>query len=46
MDAPPPGGLGGTYGGNPVALAAAHAVLDVIEEENLCQRSVDLGAHT
>ncbi|MGP4881416.1 aminotransferase class III-fold pyridoxal phosphate-dependent enzyme, partial [Klebsiella pneumoniae] len=30
MDAPAPGGLGGTYAGNPLAVAAAHAVLDVI----------------
>ncbi|MBW8881173.1 MAG: 4-aminobutyrate--2-oxoglutarate transaminase [Asticcacaulis sp.] len=35
MDAPVVGGLGGTYGGNPVACAAALAVLDVIEEEDL-----------
>ena len=40
MDAPGPGGLGGTYGGNPLAVAAAHAVLDVIEEERLCERAV------
>ncbi len=44
MDAPLPGGLGGTYGGNPLALAAAHAVLDVIADEQLCARSADLGA--
>jgi 4-aminobutyrate aminotransferase len=31
-----PGGLGGTYGGNPVAVAAAHAVLDIVEREDLC----------
>ena len=43
MDAPAPGGLGGTYGGNPLAIAAAHAVLDVIDEEQLCQRAQDLG---
>lgn len=43
MDAPTPGGLGGTYGGNPVACAAALAVLDVIEEERLLQRSIKLG---
>jgi len=43
MDAPKPGGLGGTYAGNPLAVAAAHAVLDVIEEEQLCQRAVQLG---
>lgn len=44
MDAPAPGGLGGTYGGNPLGIAAAHAVLDVIEEENLCDRANQLGA--
>jgi 4-aminobutyrate aminotransferase len=44
MDAPLPGGLGGTYAGNPLALAAAHAVLDVIAEERLCERSAALGA--
>ncbi len=43
MDAPKPGGLGGTYGGNPIGIAAAHAVLDVIEEEGLCARAVELG---
>ena len=39
MDAPEPGGLGGTYGGNPIACAAALAVLDVIAEEKLCERA-------
>ncbi|WP_176844259.1 4-aminobutyrate--2-oxoglutarate transaminase [Cupriavidus necator] len=43
MDAPLPGGLGGTYAGNPLAVAAAHAVIDVIEEEKLCERSASLG---
>lgn len=43
MDAVAPGGLGGTYGGNPVACAAALAVLDVIEEERLLERSRVLG---
>ena len=43
MDAPGPGGLGGTYAGNPVAIAAAHAVLDVIEEERLVERANLLG---
>lgn len=43
MDAPTPGGLGGTYAGNPVACAAALAVLDVIEEEKLIDRSVAIG---
>ena len=44
MDAPQPGGLGGTYGGNPLGIAAAHAVLDVIEEEKLCDRANRLGS--
>jgi 4-aminobutyrate aminotransferase len=44
MDAAEPGGLGGTYAGNPLAIAAAHAVLDVLEEERLCERSEKLGA--
>jgi 4-aminobutyrate aminotransferase len=43
MDAPNPGGLGGTYAGNPLAVAAAHAVLDVMEEEKLCERGQRLG---
>lgn len=43
MDAPAPGGLGGTYAGNPMAVASAHAVLDIIEDEQLCQRADALG---
>ncbi|MBD2822854.1 4-aminobutyrate--2-oxoglutarate transaminase [Xenorhabdus sp. 42] len=43
VDAVQPGGLGGTFGGNPVAIAAAHAVLDVIEEEKLSERAIILG---
>lgn len=43
MDAPAPGGLGGTYGGSPLGIAAANAVLDVIEEEGLCNRANQLG---
>ena len=43
MDAPGPGGLGGTYAGSPIACAAALAVLDVIEEEQLCVRAAALG---
>ena len=43
MDAPAPGGLGGTYAGNPLACAAAHAVLDIIDEENLCARANAIG---
>jgi 4-aminobutyrate aminotransferase/(S)-3-amino-2-methylpropionate transaminase len=45
MDSVGPGGLGGTYAGSPIACAAALAVLDVIEEENLLQRSLDMGEH-
>ncbi|MEJ1161938.1 4-aminobutyrate--2-oxoglutarate transaminase [Prosthecomicrobium sp. N25] len=44
MDAPEPGGLGGTYAGSPIACAAALAVLDVIEEEKLLDRANALGA--
>lgn len=44
MDAVEPGGLGGTYGGSPVACAAALAVLDTIEAEGLCDRAEALGA--
>ena len=43
MDAPHEGAIGGTYVGNPVALAAANAVLDVIEAENLIDRAKALG---
>jgi len=43
MDAAHPGGLGGTYGGNPISIAAAHAVLDVIESEDLCGRAGRVG---
>jgi 4-aminobutyrate aminotransferase len=43
MDAPGPGGLGGTYGGNPIGIAAGNAVLDVIEEEKLNERAEFLG---
>ncbi|WP_185267133.1 4-aminobutyrate--2-oxoglutarate transaminase [Halopseudomonas xiamenensis] len=43
MDAIAPGGLGGTYAGNPVACAAALAVLEVFEEENLLARARTLG---
>jgi 4-aminobutyrate aminotransferase len=44
MDAAHAGGLGGTYGGNPLSLAAGHAVLDVIESERLFERAVKVGA--
>ncbi|MGP1614377.1 MAG: 4-aminobutyrate--2-oxoglutarate transaminase, partial [Pollutimonas bauzanensis] len=43
MDAPPPGALGGTYAGNPLALAAAQAVLEIIETEHLAERAKQLG---
>jgi len=43
MDAMEPGGLGGTYGGNPVACAAALAAIAAIEDEGLLARSADLG---
>ncbi|MEN9527203.1 MAG: 4-aminobutyrate transaminase [Pseudomonadota bacterium] len=43
MDAPLAGGLGGTYAGSPLGCAAGLAVLDVIEEENLCARASQLG---
>jgi 4-aminobutyrate aminotransferase/(S)-3-amino-2-methylpropionate transaminase len=43
MDAPPPGTLGGTYSGNPVACAAALAVLDIYEREDLATRSQAIG---
>ncbi|MDK7609826.1 4-aminobutyrate transaminase [Enterobacter bugandensis] len=43
MDAPAPGGLGGTYAGNPLAVAAAHAVLKIIDNESLCARACHLG---
>ena len=43
MDAPAPGGLGGTYAGNPMAVAAAHAVIDVMHDEQLPARGQKLG---
>jgi 4-aminobutyrate aminotransferase/(S)-3-amino-2-methylpropionate transaminase len=43
MDAPGPSAIGGTYVGNPVACAAANAVLQVIEEEGLVQRAEQVG---
>lgn len=43
MDAPAPGGLGGTYAANPLAVAAANAVLDVLEKERLPERAAQLG---
>ena len=43
LDAPNPGGLGGTYAGNPLACAAALAVLDIFEQEHLLERAERLG---
>jgi 4-aminobutyrate aminotransferase/(S)-3-amino-2-methylpropionate transaminase len=45
MDAPAPGGLGGTYAGSPMSCAAALAVLEIFEKENLLARSRQLGMH-
>jgi 4-aminobutyrate aminotransferase/(S)-3-amino-2-methylpropionate transaminase len=45
MDAAEPGGLGGTYAGNPLAVAAANAVLDVFERDNLVARANAIGEH-
>ena len=43
IDSVPPGGLGGTFGGNPIACSAALAVLDIIEKENLLDRGLEIG---
>ncbi len=43
VDAPNVGGLGGTYAGNPIAVAAANAVLRVIRDEKLCERATEIG---
>ncbi len=43
MDAPDPGGLGGTYAGNPIACAAGLAVLEVIKEERILEKALALG---
>jgi 4-aminobutyrate aminotransferase/(S)-3-amino-2-methylpropionate transaminase len=43
MDAPPDSAIGGTYVGNPVAQAAALAVLDVFDDEGLLERANDIG---
>ena len=43
MDAAPNGGLGGTYAGNPLAVSAANAVLEVIRAERLCERAEMIG---
>ena len=44
MDAPDPGGLGGTYGGNPVACAAGLAVMDIMRDEKLADRAMRIGS--
>jgi 4-aminobutyrate aminotransferase / (S)-3-amino-2-methylpropionate transaminase / 5-aminovalerate transaminase len=44
MDAPDPGGLGGTYGGNPVACAAGLAVMDIMRDEKLADRAARIGS--
>lgn len=46
MDAPLPGGLGGTYAGSPVGCAAALAVLAVLDEERLVERALEIGKRT
>lgn len=43
MDAPHPGGLGGTYGGSPLGCAAGLAVLEVIAEQRLVERAIEVG---
>ncbi len=44
LDAPHVGGIGGTFGGNPIACAAGNAVLDVMQEEDLPARALVIGA--
>lgn len=44
MDAPAPGGLGGTYAGNPLAVASALAVIDIIDAEGLLERAMEIGS--
>jgi 4-aminobutyrate aminotransferase/(S)-3-amino-2-methylpropionate transaminase len=44
MDAPAPGGLGGTFGGNPVSCAAALAVLDVVDSDEFIARSAEIAS--
>jgi len=43
MDAPEPGGLGGTYAASPLGCAAGLKVLDIIENESLCERATEIG---
>jgi len=44
MDAPIPGGLGGTYGGSALGCAAGLAVLDIVDDEDLCSRADEIGS--
>jgi 4-aminobutyrate aminotransferase/(S)-3-amino-2-methylpropionate transaminase len=44
MDSPQVGGLGGTYGGNPLACAAALATIDTYESDNLVERAASIGS--
>ena len=44
MDAPGPGGLGGTFAGNPLSCAAALAVFDIFEREDILARANELGS--
>jgi 4-aminobutyrate aminotransferase/(S)-3-amino-2-methylpropionate transaminase len=44
MDSPPPGALGGTYAGSPLACAAGLAVMDLMQQERLPERALQLGA--
>jgi 4-aminobutyrate aminotransferase / (S)-3-amino-2-methylpropionate transaminase / 5-aminovalerate transaminase len=43
MDKPDPGGIGGTYGGNPLACEVGLAVFDIMQEERLPERAVEIG---
>lgn len=43
VDAAPVGGIGGTYAGNPMAVAAANTMFEIIEEEDLCTRATEIG---
>ena len=43
MDSVEPGGLGGTFGGSPIGCAAGHAVLDIIERDDLCSKALAIG---
>lgn len=45
MDSPSAGGIGGTYNGNPIACAVSHAVLNIIQEENLLEKSKICGLY-